>query len=178
MGPFDRALLVLYTFFLTVMFLFFATIMLGWLTPQYLLRDLFYPGRSEIFWSLVLILILAGIRLFWVGVRRPGEKGRHVILAESALGQVNISLQAIENLVVKVVGQVNGVKEVKPKIVSDPQGVGVQVRAVVTPDINIPEVSMEIQQRIKERVFEVTGVTVSRVKVFIENIAAHKPRVE
>ncbi|MDD4169036.1 MAG: alkaline shock response membrane anchor protein AmaP [Desulfotomaculaceae bacterium] len=178
MGPFDRTLLAIYAVFLTLIFLLFSSVMLGWTAPLYLLRDLFYPGRSEVFWPLMLILIFAGIRLLWVAVRRPGGKDRHVILAESALGQVNISLQAIESLVVKVVGQVNGIREVKPKIVSDPQGVGIQVRAVVTPDINIPEVSSEIQQRIKERVFEVTGVTVSSVKVFIENIAAHRPRVE
>ncbi|MDD3653721.1 MAG: alkaline shock response membrane anchor protein AmaP [Desulfotomaculaceae bacterium] len=178
MGPFDRALLAVYTVFLTLIFFLLSSVMLDWTAPLHLLRDLFYPDRSEIFWPMILILLLAGIRLFWVAVRRPGGKDRHVILAESALGQVNISLQAIENLVVKVVGQVNGVREVKPKILSDSQGVGVQVRAVVTPDINVPEVSSEIQQRIKERVFEVTGVNVSSVKVFIENIAAHKPRVE
>jgi len=176
--PFDRALLAAYTFFLTLIFLLFSVVMLGWPAPQFLLRDLFYPGRPEVFWLLMVVLVLSGIRLFWVGIHKPGGAGRHVIVAESALGQVRVSLQAIENLVVKVAAQISGVRDVKARIVSVPQGVGIQIRAVVTPDINVPEVSTEMQQRVKERVFEVTGVNVSSVKVFIENISAHKPRVE
>lgn len=178
MRPFERALLAVYTFFLTVVFILFSIVLLGWTAPQYLLRDLFYPGQPEVFWPLMLVLILAGVWLFGVSISRPGGKDKHVVLAESALGQVHISLQAIENLVMKLVAQVDGVKEVKTKIISDPQGVGVRIRAVVTPDINIPSISVEIQQKIKEKVFEVTGINVGNVKIFIENIAVHKPRVE
>lgn len=176
MGPFDRALLAVYTFFFTVLFALFSAVMLGWPAPLFLLRDIFYPGRPEVFWPLMVLLILAGSRLFWVSLRKP--RGRHVILAESALGQIRVSLQAIENLVEKVVSQIHGVREVKPRMVSVPQGVGIQVRASVTPDVNVPEVSVEIQNRVKERVFEVTGLTVNTVKVSIENISAQKPRVE
>ncbi|MCL6561076.1 MAG: alkaline shock response membrane anchor protein AmaP [Firmicutes bacterium] len=176
MGPVDRALLAVYTLFLTVLFMLFAAVMLGWPAPLSLLRELFYPGRPEVFWTLLALLVLAGARLFLVSLHKPG--GRHVVLAESALGQIRVSLQAVENLVEKVVSQINGVREVKPRIFSAPQGVGIQVRASVTPDINIPEVSVEIQNRVKERVFEVTGISVSAVKVSVENITAKKPRVE
>jgi len=176
--PFDRFLLAVYTFFLTVIILLFSAVMLGWPTPQFILRNLFYPGRPEIFWPLMLILIFAGARLFWIGINKPDKGGRYVILTESAMGQIRVSILAIENLVVKVVTQVNGVREVKPRIVSVSQGVGVQVRAVVTPDINIPDTSVKIQNLVKEKVFEVTGVAVNNVKVTIDNISAHKPRVE
>ncbi|VFU13412.1 conserved hypothetical protein [anaerobic digester metagenome] len=55
---------------------------------------------------------------------------------------------------------------------------GIQVRASVTPDVNVPEVSREIQNRIKERILEVTGITVNTVKISVENISLNKPRVE
>jgi len=176
MGLFDRFLLTGYTLFLTVLFILWGTVMLGWPAPLSLLRELFYPGRPEVFWSLLVLLILAGGRLFWVSLRRSG--GRYVVLAESALGQIKVSLQAVENLVEKVVFQVKGVREVKPRIFSTPEGVGIRVRASVTPEINVPEVSVEIQNLVKERVFEVTGISVSAVKVSIENITANNPRVE
>ncbi|MDF9407487.1 MAG: hypothetical protein A4E52_00203 [Pelotomaculum sp. PtaB.Bin013] len=178
MRPFDRALLAVYTFFLTVIFVLFSAIMLGWTTPQFLLRGLFYPDRAGIFWALMAILILAGVRLFWIGVSKSDRVGRYVVLTESALGQIRVSIQAIENLVVKVVTQVNGVREVKPRIVSVSQGVGIQIRAVVTPDINVPDVSERIQVLVKEKVFEITGITVGSVRVSIDNISAQKPRVE
>lgn len=176
MSSFDRALLAIYTLFLTVLFALFSAVMLGWPAPLFLLRDLFYPGQPEVFWPLMVLLILAGGRLFWISLHKP--RGRHVVLAESALGQIKVSLQAIENLVEKVVSQINGVREVKPRMIAVPQGVGIQIRASVTPDVNVPEVSVEIQNRVKERVFEVTGLSVNVVKVSIENISAQKPRVE
>ncbi len=176
MGSFDRVILAVYTFFFTALCVIYSAAMLGWPAPVYLLRDIFYPGQPEVFWSLMVGLILVGGRLFWVSLRKP--RGRHVVLAESTLGQIKLSLQAIENLVEKVVSQINGVREVKARIFSTPQGVGIRIRASVTPDVNVPEVSVEIQNRVKERVFEVTGISVSAVKVSIENITVQKPRVE
>ncbi|OPY57534.1 MAG: hypothetical protein A4E55_01587 [Pelotomaculum sp. PtaU1.Bin035] len=178
MGPFDRALLTVYTFFFTVVLVLFSAVMLGWTAPQFLLSELFYPGRPEMFWPLMVILILAGAKLFWTGINKPVKGGKHVVLTESALGQVRVSLKAVENLVEKVVSQVDGIREVKPRIVSIPQGVGIHVCATVTPEINVPEVSLEVQNQVKERVFEVTGISISTVKVSIENISARRPRVE
>lgn len=176
MGPFDRVLLAVYTFFVTLLTALFAAVMLGWTLPLFWLREFLYPDRADVFWPVIAVLALAGARLFWIGLRKPG--GRHVVLADSALGQVRVSLQAIESLVEKVVSQVSGVREVKPGIILVPQGVGIQVRVSVTPDVNVPQASLEIQNRVKERVFEVTGITINQVKVSVENISAHKPRVE
>ena len=100
-----------------------------------------------------------------------------MVLKETSLGQVKVSFQAIESLVEKVVSQFNGVRDVKPRIITVPQG-GIQVRASVTPDVNVPEVSSEIQNRIKERMQEVMGITVNTVKISIESISLNKPRVE
>ena len=55
-----------------------------------------------------------------------------MVLAETSLGQVKVSFQAIESLVEKVVSQFNGIRDVKPRIIAVPQGVGIQVRASVT----------------------------------------------
>ncbi|BAF59358.1 MAG: alkaline shock response membrane anchor protein AmaP [Pelotomaculum sp.] len=176
MNVFDRVLLGAYALFFTVTVVLFSALMIGWTVPMFLFRDVFCPDRSEVFWPVVIILIIAGARLFWLSLRGP--RGRHVVLAESALGQIRVSLQAIENLVEKVVSQIKGVREVKPRMMSVPQGVGIQVRVSVTPDVNVPEISVEIQNRVKERVFAVTGLSVKAVKVSVEDISAHKPRVE
>ncbi len=176
MSPLDRALLAVYTFFFTVLIALFSAVMLGWTAPLYLFRNFFAPGRPEIFWPVIAIIILTGLRLFWISLSRPG--GRHVVLAETSLGQVKVSFQAIESLVEKVVSQFNGIRDVKPRIITVPQGVGIQVRASVTPDVNLPEVSGEIQNRIKERIQEVMGITVNTVKISVESISLNKPRVE
>lgn len=176
MVPFDRILLALYSLFFTVLFILFSAVMLGWPVPLFLLKDIFYPGRPEIFWPLMLILILAGGRLFWSSLHKP--RGKHVVLTESALGQIKVSLHALEDLVEKVAAQINGVREVSSQMFAVPEGVGIKIKASVTPDINVPAVSAEVQNLVKERVFEVTGLSVNTIKVTIESISAKKPRVE
>lgn len=177
MSPIDRFLLGVYSLFITIIFILLSVIMLGWTAPLFLLREIFYPGRPEFFWPFIAIAILVGLRLLWVSLFRKSG-GRHVVLTESALGQVNVALPAIESLVEKTVSQFNGVREVKPKIVRVPQGIGINVRVAVTPDVVLPQLSEDIQTRVKARVLEVTGITVNTVKIMVENISVHKPRVE
>lgn len=176
MTAFDRALLIVYTLFITAITLIFGSIMAGWTVPLLLFQDTLLPGRPEILWPLVVLVVLAGARLFLAGM--AGPRGREVVIAESALGQTRISLQAIENLVTKVVSRITGVREVKSKIISVPQGIGVKVRVAVTPDINVPMVSGDIQNQVKDQVLNVTGISVNSVKVLVDNISAHRPRVE
>jgi uncharacterized alkaline shock family protein YloU len=177
-NPFDRFILAVYSLFITVLFILFSTVMLGWPAPLFLLRDVFYPGRPEIFWPLMVIVVLIGVRLFWVSLYKPQRKTHHVVLAENALGQVNLSLSAVEDLSNKVAGKIHGVKEVSSQMVEVPQGVGLKIQASVTPDINVPSASAEIQNTIKEKVFDITGLLVSSVEVHIESISVTKPRVE
>lgn len=178
MNPFDRVILALYSLFITVLFILFSAVMLGWPAPLILLRDVFYPGRPEVFWPIMVVVILIGARLFWVSLYIPQRKTHHVVLAENALGQVNLSLSAVEDLSNKVAGKIHGVREVSSQMVEVSQGVGLKIRASVTPDINVPSASAEIQSTIKEKIFDITGLTVSSVEVHIESISATKPRVE
>lgn len=176
MVPFDRILLAIYSLFFTVLFILFSAVMLGWSLPWLLFRDIFYPFRPEIFWPFMIILILMGGRLFWASLYK--SRGKHVVLAESALGQIKVSLRAVEDLAEKVAAQIDGVREVSAKLFAVPQGVGIKIKASVTPAVNVPLVSVEVQNQVKERIFEVTGLSVNTVKISIESIAAKKPRVE
>jgi hypothetical protein len=175
---FDRLLLAVYTLFVTVLAGLFSAVMLGWPAPLFLLRDVFYPGRPEVFWPLMAVIILVGIRLFWASLSKPQKKQQHVVLSENALGQVNVAVIAVEELVNKVTGRVPGVKEVSSQMLLSPEGVGIKIQASVSPEINVPNVSAEIQNAVKEKVSEIFGLAVNNVEVHIESITVKKQRVE
>ena len=71
-----------------------------------------------------------------------------------------------------------GVREAKARVVGVPQGVGIKIKIAVSPDTNIPVISSEIQEQVKQQVLEVTGVEVHDVLILVDKIAANKPRVE
>jgi uncharacterized alkaline shock family protein YloU len=175
--PFDRFLLFLYTFILTVLFIAAVPFLAGWLRidqnqPQQLLQIIQQPA---VIFLLLGLFIVAGIRLLWVDIR-PARK--QAVVYESKLGNVHIALTAIESLAEKVVSQNNGVREVEARVFNRPQGIDIQIKAAVTPDTSIPEVSDAVQEQVKQRVLSVTGITVQQVEFLVHSISASKLRVE
>lgn len=176
MRPFDRLLLFIYTFILTVLFLAAVPFFAGWLRidqnqPQ-LLQVIQQPA---VIFLILGLFIIAGIRLLWVNVKPAREQS---VVYESKLGSVRIALTAIESLAEKVVSQNSGVREVQARVFNRPQGIGIQIKAAVTPDTSIPEVSDTVQEQVKERVLSVTGITVQQVELLVHSISSSKLRVE
>lgn len=176
MQPFDRGLLFGYTFLFTLFSIAAVPFWAGWLDWQ-IVAPLYdrLKEQPEMIFIVLGLLILTGGRLFWANIR-PAR--RHVIVGEGSLGQVRIALTAIEDLVEKLVAQNSGVRDVKAKVLSLPQGIGIRVQTTVTPDTQIPGLSKTIQEQVKEKTLEVTGIPVQQVHVLVNSFAARKPRVE
>jgi len=173
MGPLDRGLLTVYSLAVTVFLLLAASFLVGW-PPPGVNADLFRQ-RPDVTFTLLGLFVLLGIRLFWVAVRP--EKKRSVV-HEGALGQVRIALTAIEDLVEKVVLQQAGVREARARVTTIGGGIGIILRVAVTPDVSIPQISGLLQEHVRQKVLEVTGVAVQEVRLLVGSITAQKPRVE
>lgn len=178
MGPFDRGLLLLYSLTVSGFLAGFLLALLGWKPVLAVAAEIFAPERRALVLACLAIFIVAGLRLLYASVKPRRKEERVALIEENSLGQVQVALGAIENLVARVVSSFSGIREVRPRVVTVPEGVVVQVRLVTTPGLKIPEVSQEIQERIKETVREVTGITVHNVRVLVDNITTAKPRVE
>ena len=96
--------------------------------------------------------------------RKTGGRG------ETDLGEVNIALSAIETLVTKVARGIKGVRDVRSTVYSRDGGIGVRVRGVVSPEVNVPETARAIQQAVTDYTKNVVGVDVTEVKVLVQNI--------
>lgn len=176
MGPFDRGLTALYSLIVSAFAVAALLEFFGYLPPLDGPRAVPAEYRDAVAAGLG-VLLLIGLRLLWVSVRRT-RKERQAVVEDNALGQVRVALTAIENLINKVVSQVPGVREVHSRVVGDPNGVAIRIKATVTPEINIPETAKEIQQQVQDRVKDVTGITAASVRILIDNITTVKPRVE
>lgn len=177
MGPFDRGILVLYTVTLTLFFLALGIFLAGRPEPALMLwQEVKAPTYQEILWLLVVVYIIMGLRLLWRALKP--ERKKQAVVHEGGLGQVRVSLAAIEALAEKVAAAKPGIKEVKAKVASSSQGIALNLKLNSAPDINIPAVSEDIQREVKDSIFQVVGITVSEVRVVVESFIAAKPRVE
>jgi|Deesub1362A_J573_1020465.scaffolds.fasta_scaffold00425_35 uncharacterized alkaline shock family protein YloU len=176
MGPFDRGLLAICSLAVSAAALIGVLLLTGVLTVAQLQIIIFRPEHREVAVVVLGAFFLGGLRLLWVSLRRKKES--QAIIDESALGQVRVSLVALENLITKAVSSVPGIREVRPKVGAENGGIGIRLKVIASPDLNVPELSRQIQQMVQDKVRDVTGLTVNRIKVEIVNFAIAKGRVE
>ncbi|MDZ4133445.1 MAG: alkaline shock response membrane anchor protein AmaP, partial [Dethiobacteria bacterium] len=101
---------------------------------------------------------------------RSSKKIGNAVLNGIEYGEVLISITALENMVLRVVQQTQGIKDVSRQVSFTPDGLVVRVRIRVMPDIALPGLINELQSKTKEYLEEITGIVVHEVKVMVENI--------
>jgi len=169
-GLFDRIILTIYTFSLTFISFITVAMALGWLEPLEFMRTSLSDINGR--WVTGLIggvFFIVSIRLLYFAFRRT--RVGHTVIHDTALGHVDISLGAIENLVERVGYQLDGVREIRPTVMSDDsEGISVSLIVKVSPDANVPRLADELQNSVKRYVRSVVGLSVSNVNIHVRDI--------
>lgn len=126
------------------------------------------------------ILLLLSLRFFYISIRRD-RNSIPSIDQRTEFGDIQISVETIENLCLKAATKVRGTRDLKARVKVDQAGINIEIRAVVDGDSSIPSLSSDIQKQVHDYLQETTGIPVSDVSVFIANVAqspSFKSRVE
>lgn len=127
--------------------------------------------------ALFIIFGVLAAYLFSMGLRR--RRSYDSIQYSTPMGDVRISVQAIEDLALRASKKVKGVRDADITVRQTSSGVSLFAEISVSPDISIPEVTSEIRDRLGSYVRETSGVGVDGVDVTIKKIAADvRSRVE
>lgn len=178
MGIFDRIILSIYTFLLA-----FLSIGVILLSLRLLSLDIIGTSIRYIYgqWEAGLIgavFLLVSIRLLLAGLR---TRNKNTIVHHNDFGDVHITLDAVENLIEKTARHIRGVRSTKIQVERKDQQLFVNIKAVVSPESNVPSVSKEIQQRVHEHIKNTVGIDLADVRIVVENISNDfkvKQRVE
>lgn len=179
MGIIDRIILSIYTFLLT--FLSLGVVLLA---LNIIPLELMWTGLSHIAgkWEAGLVgavFLIVSLRLLLAGLRSQGSND--TIIHHTDMGDVHITVDAVENLVEKTARHTRGVRGAKVKVTSCEAGVKVRIKAVISPESSIPAVSAELQKRVHEYIKNTVGVELAEIKILVNNISNEfkvKQRVE
>ena len=117
-----------------------------------------------------LAFLLASIRFIIVSIKGNKKRSKiSYIIQRTEHGEINISSETIVGLVQSVYDKFTGVKNIKTKVDILEGQLFIDLKGEVSPEINIPETSKELQSKVKEHVENCTGVNVSEIKVVISN---------
>ena len=134
------------------------------------------PARLELGLAALLLVGLALYLLLQVWQR---ERSPDSLRQTTQLGDVSISLRAVESLVYRAARQVKGIAEVDVEVAAAGEELQIDLSLLVAPDLRVPDVTREVQERVEAYVRETVGVPVSRVSVEVRNIAREsRSRVE
>ncbi|MDT3427475.1 putative alkaline shock family protein YloU [Paenibacillus forsythiae] len=126
------------------------------------------------------ILFLLSIRFFYISIRRERTSSLSVD-QRTEYGDIQISMETIENLSLKAAGKVKGIRDLRSRIRVSQAGLEILIRGVVDGEHSLPLLTSEVQRQVHEYVQDTTGVPVADVSVYIANLAqspSFKSRVE
>lgn len=140
----------------------------------------YYDGN----WLVNLITALIAVFLFVVCIKLmfPGQKKRTfsgALVKNTELGVILVSIGTLNNIAQKAVRKFDVVKDVKSNIISEMDGITIQLKLMIMPDVIIPDITKKIQDEVKEYVEGVSGINVKEVQIFIDDLThPQRSRVE
>lgn len=128
---------------------------------------------GTVFWT-----VLAGAAMFLLGViaavlglsaKRP-EKSFSV---QNPDGEIRITFGAIEEMLRKSTSHIEGIEDIRPRVLEGKRGLEIVSRVSVTEDVSIPQITMRLQEVIKSQVRDVLGIEeMGAVRTHIYKIAS------
>ena len=129
-------------------------------------------GHLEAAISGILFLIVS-LALFRLIIKH--SNGAHIVLKETSLGDIRISLSTIHQLTEEAMHQFNQVREAtKIKLNTSPDGLEVDVTLRVLPDSCLPDLCEEAQMRLKDYLNSTVGIIPKRVRIYVQDVAREK----
>ena len=131
----------------------------------------FFQGPFS-FWQHLLMVAVALVFLL-LGARGVSDifhsgKEKGFILQRTEYGDLNISMNAMENMVKKVVDMNDELRVTHTKISHTRDGVIVSIRIMLENGVNIPMVVSALQRQTKQYITSCSGVDVKEVRVFVD----------
>lgn len=135
------------------------------------LRYLQEGGRLEAGFAAILFLLVS-LYLFRLVAR--SEDGARIILKETPLGDIRISLNTIHQLAGEAIRDLTEVRHARVKVKTSSDGLDIEVTMGVLPDTVIPELCEKAQRRLEDYLNSTVGLTPKRVRIYVQEVAKEK----
>ncbi len=121
-----------------------------------------------------IVVLLLAMKCLFFG-KSSEDDGRNGVTLENNAGKLVISRESLENLIANIVKDVQGIEAIASRTFLDKNNnLVVYVTTLVSKDMMIKEVSVEIQNRIKEALSKTADLEVKQVNVKVKNITNKK----
>ncbi len=128
-------------------------------------------NRDYLISFLGVLLIFMAIKLMSLIFSSKKTKGKGYISRESDKGSIEISSNTVIQIVKEVIAKTGNLKNFNVATNMDENSLKLVVSGDIKENLDIIEVSKELQENIREKVEFSTGLPVDDVKIYIENLS-------
>ncbi|MDO4547417.1 MAG: alkaline shock response membrane anchor protein AmaP [Clostridia bacterium] len=104
--------------------------------------------------------------------RRGSLDNSSVSLSDNENGNVRISIQAMDSLVKRAIGDLSGIASIKTNVLGNEDSISVEVNMALESDVHIPNATMLLQRTVKNFIEEYSGIAVRDVSVLVTSVAS------
>lgn len=126
----------------------------------------YYTLISLIFFTVSIRFLLSGI----IGTR--DKKDESFLVMRNEYGEIVIYSHTIVGIVQSIAGEFTGIRNISTRVNLVNGEIEVFMKGEVLPEINIPEITKDLQRKVKKSLEDTTGAMVGEIKVEINNVSA------
>lgn len=121
------------------------------------------------------LVVIAGAVIAFIGIFLVlnmlfTKKERIAKVSGNDIGQVTMSMEAIQSMINRTVSNIGGIKEVTPKLKIVGDKVAICLHITVQSDMIVPELGTTIQKAVKEDLETMAGVSIAEIKVLVSSV--------
>ncbi len=117
-----------------------------------------------------ILLLLISIKLLFTIFKRNRTISSNYITKWSNFGEIKISSETIIGITNSVIVKFVELRESKVSVSIEEGKLYLKINGQTSPDINIPAIVEDLQEKIKIQIEESTGIEVSEINIYIENV--------
>lgn len=172
----DKTILTLFSLIILIISIALCFYSFDWLSLDSILEKATNNKLATLGVSLILIILsIKGI--FFKAKTSSKDKNSDGILLKNDNGKLVISRETIENIVNSVAKGFNGTQNVTTKLSVVNNSISVLVNLQIVGDVSISQLSIDLQNKIKEAVKKVTNLELSEVNIRVKNISDVQSRL-
>lgn len=115
-----------------------------------------------------IVFLALNVAVLTSGIK--GKRSNTYYCTNNETGAIRISANSIENIALALSKRFSGVKDAKSKAKFTKNGVEINVKLSVFPDVHVPNLCKSVQDRIKESVQSTMDISVALVDVNVDGV--------
>ena len=172
----DRLILALYSICIAALSLIIMVIPFnyaGIINIEYGVNLINGMNGNYIYSLLGLVFFIVSLRFLLSGIiGNRDSKQESFLVMKNDYGEIVIYAHTIVGLVENIVDGFSGIKKIDTRVDLSNGVIYLLMKGEIMPEINIPEISKELQIKVKEKLESTTGAQVGEIKVEINNVSA------